>query len=76
MSNVRNDTHRAVVLDDGCAEEGGSIPPGHWRENQGRPIPKAPRVPRKRRSVVGPVTVIACSVVAILLWVHFGVAPR
>jgi hypothetical protein len=38
---TRLDTHRVILVDDACAEEGG-IPPGHWRENQGRPILKAP----------------------------------
>jgi hypothetical protein len=39
------DTH-----DEASAPEGG-IPHGHWRENQGDPIPKVPRPPKPIKTV-------------------------
>lgn len=79
MRNVNVRLHRPTVMPDDCAEEGGH-PPGYgWRENQGdyiHDVPKPKKVPRNWLSTFAAVTIVVCSVAAVLLWIHFGVAPR
>ena len=72
---VRVDTHRAMLIDEACADEGGRrIDPN---ENRGRgPAVRAPRVPRQDRDHLSPFAALAAVVLAIgaaILLVHFGV---
>lgn len=46
---ARIDTHRVLLVDQSCADEGG-VERGHWRENQGKTIPRTKREPKRKRT--------------------------